>query len=196
MDRRALIVVDVQNDFCEGGSLPVTGGLEVAANISKATRDEKYAVVVATLDYHRRGGDNGGHFGTEAHPVDYVDRWPSHCVQGTVGAGFAPGCDAEMFEDIFTKGNGSPSYSGFEGTGQVTGKSLGDFLRDRGITQVDVVGLAFDYCVKATALDAGAAFNGDQFKEVRVLKAHTASVNPDNDEDVTKVLADAGVQVV
>lgn len=188
--RRALVVVDVQNDFCEGGSLPVTGGLDVAKNISKVVRNGEYAVVVATLDYHHRLGDNGGHFGTDEHPVDYKGRWPSHCVQGTPGAGFAPGCDAEMFEEIFTKGNGSPSFSGFEGTGQVTGKSLRDFLKDRDITHVDVVGLAFGHCDKATALDSAKDFS------TRVLKAYTASVNPQDDEADTNDMVAAGVEVV
>lgn len=189
--RKGLIVVDVQNDFCEGGSLAVEGGTDVARRIRKLLQESDYDVRVATLDFHDRNGDNGGHFGTEANGgVDFVDRWPAHCVEGSDGAGFKD-LDPEAFAEIFVKGKGEPAYSGFQGTGQITGQSLTDFLRKMGVTHVDVVGIAFDYCVKATALDAVKA----DFATT-VLDTFTASVDPTKDLDTLAALEAGGVTVV
>lgn len=155
--RRALIVVDVQNDFCEGGSLAVTGGAEVAAAITEhldGPGRELYDHVVATRDHHIEPGD---HF--SARP-DFRDSWPVHCVAGTEGAGFhpafAPALVSGAVEAVFDKGAYSAAYSGFEGVDE-NGVGLADWLRGQGVTDVDVVGLATDYCVRATALDALAA---------------------------------------
>jgi nicotinamidase/pyrazinamidase len=149
---KALIIVDVQNDFCEGGSLPVGGGAEVASAISLyvADRQDDYARIVATRDYHE---DPGDHF---AAAPDYVDTWPPHCVIGTPGADFHPDFAAEAAQEVFSKGRRAAAYSGFEGTAP-DGTSLGDWLRERDITAVDVVGIATDHCVRATALDAARA---------------------------------------
>ncbi|HWB35496.1 MAG TPA: isochorismatase family protein [Rugosimonospora sp.] len=149
---RALIIVDVQNDFCEGGSLPVTGGAGVAGAISAALRDggsPTWDHVVATKDYHI---DPGAHFGN---PPDYVDTWPAHCVVGTPGTDFHPDLATDRIEAVFTKGEHAAAYSGFEGHSGGTG--LADWLRGHGVTEVDVVGIATDHCVRATALDAAAA---------------------------------------
>jgi nicotinamidase/pyrazinamidase len=146
----ALIIVDVQNDFCEGGSLAVPGGAGVAAGISAALRSGTWDHVVATKDYHV---DPGAHFST--HP-DFVDSWPAHCVVGTDGASFHPALETSQVEAVFHKGEHAAAYSGFEGhTDQ--GEGLADWLRARSVTQVDVVGIATDHCVRATALDARAA---------------------------------------
>ena len=145
----ALIVVDVQNDFCEGGSLPVTGGAAVAAGITAALTTGTWDHVVATRDRHV---DPGAHFGD---PPDYVDTWPVHCVVGTGGAEFHPDFDTSRVEAVFDKGRHAAAYSGFEGT--AAGQSLESWLRDRGVDSVEIVGIATDHCVRATALDAARA---------------------------------------
>jgi nicotinamidase/pyrazinamidase len=145
---RALIIVDVQNDFCEGGSLPVTGGAGVADAISEALRSgsDQWDHVVATQDHHI---DPGAHFGD---PPDYVDTWPAHCLAGTPGANFHPNLDTDKIEAVFTKGDHGAAYSGFEGqTGSI---GLAAWLRMHDVDTVDVVGIATDHCVRATALDA------------------------------------------
>jgi nicotinamidase/pyrazinamidase len=152
---RALLVVDVQNDFCEGGSLPVTGGAQVAHDISgllharaaRAPGAPDYAHVVATKDHHV---DPGGHW---SHDPDFRDSWPVHCKVGTDGEAFHPNLDPQPFEAIFLKGEHQAAYSGFEGRAS-DGTLLADWLRQRGVTEVDVCGIATDYCVRHTALDA------------------------------------------
>nr|WP_296074914.1 isochorismatase family protein [uncultured Actinoplanes sp.] len=148
---RALIIVDVQNDFCEGGSLAVTGGAAVAAGISLVLEKmpERWDHVVATKDWHI---DPGTHF--SSHP-DYLDSWPAHCVVGTQGSEFHPELHTERIEAVFHKGEHAGAYSGFEGHTE-SGETLASWLRERQITEVEVVGIATDHCVRATALDAKA----------------------------------------
>jgi len=145
---RALIICDVQNDFCEGGSLPVTGGAAVAGGISGALADDggRWDHVVATKDYHV---DPGAHFGN---PPDFVNSWPVHCVAGTPGSDFHPALDTDRIEATFTKGAHEAAYYGFEGN--VGSISLAAWLRMHDVTAVDVVGMTTDHCVRATALDA------------------------------------------
>jgi nicotinamidase/pyrazinamidase len=147
---RALIIVDVQNDFCEGGSLPVAGGAGVAAEISAVLGRETWDHVVATKDYHV---DPGAHFSD--HP-DFLESWPAHCVVGTGGAEFHPSLATDRIEAVFHKGAHAAAYSGFEGH-TADGVGLAEWLRARSVTAVDVVGIATDHCVRATALDARAA---------------------------------------
>ena len=145
---RALIIVDVQNDFCEGGSLAVTGGAAVARAISEHVAGSgDYGHVVATKDFHV---DPGSHFSD--HP-DYAASWPPHCVAGTSGADFHPDLDTGAVQAVFLKGARAAAYSGFEGVDEA-GTPLADWLRVRGVDEVDVVGIATDYCVHATAADA------------------------------------------
>ncbi|MGW0808797.1 nicotinamidase [Nonomuraea sp. NPDC002799] len=177
----ALIIVDVQNDFCEGGSLPVAGGSDVAAAITRHVAEHGYDHVVATRDYHISPGE---HFsGTP----DYVDNWPAHCVAGTPGADFHPSFDVSEVEEVFSKGAYSAAYSGFEGLSG-DGAPLAEWLRERGVREVDVVGIATDHCVRATALDAvkhGLA--------VRVLLDLTAGVTAATSQAAMAELSDAGV---
>ncbi len=154
---KALIVVDVQNDFCEGGSLAVEGGAEVAFRIGQelhswqesSTDERDYAMVVATRDHHI---DPGNHF--SGNP-DFIDSWPPHCVAGSAGAAFHPNLDPQPFSAVFLKGEHQAAYSGFEGKA-ADGRPLAALLRDHEVTDVDICGIATDYCVKATALDARA----------------------------------------
>jgi nicotinamidase/pyrazinamidase len=145
---RAVIVVDVQNDFCPGGSLAVAHGAEVAAAISRRLAEGGYAHAVATRDHHI---DPGGHFSAEP---DFVESWPRHCVVGTGGEELHPALDRSRLEAVFDKGEYAPAYSGFDGN--AGGVPLADWLRSRQVDEVEVVGIATDYCVQATALDAAA----------------------------------------
>jgi nicotinamidase/pyrazinamidase len=190
--RRALLVVDVQNDFCEGGSLAVTGGAGVAAAISDYlhSRGEEYAAIAATQDWHV---DPGAHFARPPAEPDYVDTWPPHCVVGTPGAQLHPNLDTDLVMATFRKGLHAAAYSGFEGTTHGTGgreETLAEWLADRAIEAVDVVGLATDHCVRATALDAMAA--GFQ---TRVLLDLTAGVAPATTQSALDQLRTGGVRL-
>jgi nicotinamidase/pyrazinamidase len=145
----ALIVVDVQNDFCEGGSLAVAGGTDVARAISARLAAGGFDHTVATRDHHI---DPGAHF--SEHP-DFAHTWPAHCVVGTAGAELHPELDTSAIEAIFDKGEHAAAYSGFEGSSD--GVPLADWLRERDVDAVEVVGIATDHCVRATALDAARA---------------------------------------
>lgn len=181
---RALLVVDVQNDFCEGGTLAVDGGVEVAQSITALLAHHDYAHVVATKDYHI---DPGAHF--SATP-DYVDSWPPHCVVGTPGVEFHPALDPSAVEAVFHKGQYSAAYSGFEGFHADDETPLVDWLRARDVDAVDVVGIATDYCVKATALDAAAAGFS-----TRVFVDLTAGIHPETIADAVAAMRAVGVEV-
>jgi nicotinamidase/pyrazinamidase len=149
MGKKALIIVDVQNDFCEGGSMGVGGGADVATAISAHVADHRpdYAHIVATRDFHL---DPGHHFSDEP---DFVDSWPAHCVIGTPGADFHPNLALAPIEAVFSKGREEAAYSGFEGASDDE-TPLADWLSTRGVDTVDIVGIATDHCVRATAVDA------------------------------------------
>ncbi|GAA4906263.1 nicotinamidase/pyrazinamidase [Stackebrandtia albiflava] len=178
---RALIIVDVQKDFCEGGSLAVVGGTAVASGISDlvARERDRWEHVVATRDYHI---DPGHHFSTEP---DYVDSWPVHCVAGTPGAEIHPDMTATP-EAVFDKGAYAAAYSGFEGSSGDT--SLAGWLRDHEVDAVDVVGIATDHCVKATALDAAR-----EGFDTTVLLDLTAGVSQTTVDAALDALREAGV---
>ena len=178
----ALIIVDVQRDFCEGGALAVTGGAATAAAISEWAHHRSYDLVVATRDSHI---DPGAHF--SATP-DWVDSWPPHCRVGTPGQMLHPRLQVEL-DVVVDKGFYAAAYSGFEGV-DAWGKSLDAVLWHRGIAAVDIVGIATDYCVKQTALDA--ARRG---YTTRILADLVAAVHPDHLDEVTEELTMAGVQV-
>jgi nicotinamidase/pyrazinamidase len=180
---RALLVVDVQNDFCEGGSLAVTGGAAVAAAVSAHIRTGGYDHVVATRDHHV---DPGAHFSAEP---DFVDTWPAHCRARTPGASFHPDLDVAAIEAVFDKGDYTAAYSGFEGA-EPGGTTLGEWLAARGVTAVDIAGIATDHCVRATALDAVRAG-----LTTTVLLELCAGVRPHTTERALAELAAAGVTV-
>jgi nicotinamidase/pyrazinamidase len=190
---RALIVVDIQNDFCEGGSLPVDGGVACASMVSDliAREGERWGLIVASRDYHSPTGDNQGHFGN---PPDFVDTWPPHCVVGSKGADYhqnliLPGRVVEV-----RKGIDEPAYSAFQG--RVHGDAdremmiLDELLCYHDIRSIDVVGIALDYCVKQTAIDAVRCGY-----TTTVLSYYTASVVPVNDHTTFCDLINNGVTV-
>ena len=188
---RALIVVDVQNDFCEGGSLAVSGGARVASDIGEllhhwSRRDDQappYDVVVATKDHHI---DPGAHWSD--HP-DFVETWPVHCRVGTDGEAFHPNLDPQPFDAIFLKGEHAAAYSGFEGR-TTGGLGLTEWLRRHDVDQVDVCGIATDYCVRATALDAV----GNGYATTR-LTPLCAGVAPETTETAMSEMREAGISI-
>jgi nicotinamidase/pyrazinamidase len=182
---RALLIVDVQNDFCEGGSLAVVGGQTVASAVSRhlAAHAGDYDAIAATRDRHR---DPGAHFAAEP---DYLDSWPPHCVVGTPGADFHPALDTSGVEEVFDKGAYAAAYSGFEGRAE-DGTALATWLRARDVTDVDVAGIATDYCVRATALDALQEGFG-----VRVLDDLIAGVAADTSTAALAELRAAGAEI-
>jgi nicotinamidase/pyrazinamidase len=186
---RALIVVDVQNDFCEGGNLAVAGGAEVAAAttdlVAEATAG--YRHVVATRDHHIAPGN---HFATNP---DFAHSWPPHCVAGTEGVGFhpnfAPAVASGAVDAVFDKGAYAAAYSGFEGLDE-NGTPLAQWLRARQVTEVDIVGIATDHCVRATALDAVR----EGFR-THVLLDLTAGVAAETTERALEEMRAAGVEL-
>lgn len=183
----ALLIVDVQNDFCEGGSLAVQGGAAVAARINELIDSDDYDVIVASKDWHV---NPGAHFSVTP---DFKDTWPPHCAAGTPGADFHPTLDAASIDEVFLKGMDSAAYSAFEGEAAKGGGltvNLVDYLKSKDVEEIDVVGIALDYCVKATALDA--AKNGF---DTTVLISYTASVDQLASLEVAAELVGGGVHL-
>ncbi|RWR20976.1 isochorismatase family protein [Microbacterium enclense] len=185
---RALFIVDVQNDFTERGALGVVGGDEVAARISRYldAHADDYAIVVASRDWHHGDDDNGGHFSAEP---DFVDTWPVHCVGGTFGAEYDEVFDTRRVTHHLKKGQGKPAYSLFEGVTD-DGRTAAGILDEHGIRDIDVVGIATDYCVRASALDALRAG-----RTVRVLTDLIAGVHPDSSAAALAEIETAGARL-
>lgn len=187
---KALLIVDVQNDFCEGGSLAVQGGAQVARDIATFLMDSgtRYDFVIASQDWHDADNDNTGHF---SDAPDFIDSWPPHCVADTTGADYHPElwlAEGTYPNDEVRKGQGVPAYSAFEGV-NTAGDSLREILENSGVTEVDIAGLTFDYCVKATAIDSAlAGFS------TRVLRDLTAAIHQNDETDAT--LVNAGVTII
>jgi nicotinamidase/pyrazinamidase len=209
---RALFVIDVQNDFTEGGALGVEGGAAVAAGVSELLlrHPDRYDTVFASRDWHDADNSNGGHFAGYAQPdsasaadpdngapdftgaaePDFVDTWPRHCVAGTPGAEYHPALRQADIDVHVRKGQGKPAYSIFEGITD-DGETVPAALDRLGVTDIDVVGIATDYCVLASALDAVAAG-----RTVRVLTDLVAGVAVDSSAAALARLADAGVELI
>ena len=188
---KALFIIDVQNDFCEGGALAVKGGAAVASGITELLNGgtSEYDFVIASRDWHDAGNDNGGHFATRGESPDYVNTWPIHCVSGTPGAEYHPNLGSSLIDFHIVKGMGKPSYSIFEGQ-TPEGQTLSSLLTELKVTDVDVVGLATDYCVLASSLDAkNAGFN------VRVLTRLIAGVAKDSSQKALVTLSSAGCKI-
>lgn len=186
---RALLIVDVQNDFCPGGSLATDRGDEVAGKIAELIDSEagSYSRVLATQDWHI---DPGSHFSENP---DFVDSWPVHCVADTEGSAMRAPLDdapyAESITEYFRKGEYTAAYSGFEGKG-ANGAPLADYLRDNGIDSLDVVGIATDHCVRATVLDA----LQEGFR-VRVLAQLCSPVDEGRGQAALEEMAAAGAEI-
>lgn len=186
--QHALLVIDVQNDFTEGGSLAVKGGNVTATAIADYVRGRRghYSLVIASRDWHSSTGDNGGHFAAKP---DRVSTWPPHCVQGTTGAAYNPAIETSLIDVQIYKGDGVPAYSAFEGQ-TPGGATLDAVLAKAGVSHIDIVGIATDHCVRATALDglkAGYA--------VTVLSNLCVGVSPDSSIAAIREMADAGIVI-
>jgi nicotinamidase/pyrazinamidase len=177
---RALIIADPQRDFCEGGSLGVAGGAAAVSRIDSLLKgDHGYDYLIATRDHHI---NPGLHFADEP---DFVNSWPPHCVVGSPGSEFHDNLTFRDFSAVIYKGHYAPAYSAFEGV-TADGEKLSRWLQDRGVDQVDVCGIATDYCVRATALDGF---------ETTVLLDLTAAVAPDRVPQISAELRAAGIAV-
>lgn len=191
---RALLIVDVQNDFTEGGALGVSGGVAIAKGVTKLLRDERraeqYSLVIASRDWHDPDSDNGGHFAQPGSEPDFAGTWPPHCVRGTMGAQYHPALDIDRIDVHIRKGMGEPAYSAFEGVAG-DGRSLAEVLREAGVDELDVVGIATDYCVRASALDAQ-----ELGMRVRVHGDLIAGVAPETSVAAIKELAAVGVEIL
>lgn len=191
---RGLIVIDVQNDFCEGGALAVQGGNRVAGAIADYLRAHRsqYSVVLTTQDWHDADDTNGGHFAAPGTEPDYIHTWPRHCVAGTAGADFNP-----AIRDVLTltdahilKGRGNPGYSGFTGSTE-DGRTIVELMEAAEIRELDVVGIATGFCVRATAKDAVRLTDA----RVTVLLDLCQGVDPATSLAGIRELLDAGVNV-
>ena len=189
---KALFVIDVQNDFCEGGSLAVSGGAQVASEITEyiANHKSEYDFVIASRDWHDASNNNGGHFAQAGETPDFVNSWPVHCVAGTHGAEYHSNLDLTPISHHIQKGQGKPAYSIFEGVTS-SGQSTANLLQDLGVTSVDVAGLATDYCVLASALDAK-----NHGLEVRVLSNLVAGVAEETSQLAIDKLAANGCRII
>ena len=188
---RALFIIDVQNDFTEGGALGVDGGAGVAEGVTNYLKNHAadYDHIFASRDWHDGDSDNGGHFATEGEP-DFVTTWPVHCVAGTPGADYHPALDTSAVTVHITKGQGVPAYSIFEGTA-ADGRTMADVLEELGVVDVDVVGIATDYCVRASACDAI-----EHGRRVRVLTDLIAGVAAESSAAALAELGHAGAEIV
>ncbi len=188
---RALFIIDVQNDFTEGGALGVEGGAALAERITAflAGRPGYYDEVFASRDWHDADNDNGGHFATTEKP-DFVSTWPVHCVAGTPGAEYHPALDTEPVTVPVLKGQGVPAYSIFEGT-TGDGRTVAEMLDYLGVIDIDVVGIATDFCVRASALDAL-----EHGRHVRVFTDLIAGVDSASSDAAIAELGHAGAEIV
>lgn len=186
---RALIIVDVQNDFCEAGSLPVQGGNAVAASITEMVNGnaDRWDYAVLTRDWHI---DPGAHWASDGEEPNFVDTWPVHCKANTPGAAFHDALVVDA-DEVFSKGHEAACYSGFEGFADSDQQPLVDWLKGNGVSEVDIVGLATDHCVRATALDAvRAGF------VTSVLLDHCAGVLADTTEAALTEMSSNGITLV
>jgi nicotinamidase/pyrazinamidase len=188
---RALFVIDVQNDFCEGGALACQGGALVAKKITEYLNENpgKYDHVIASRDWHTKDDRNDGHFPEQGEEPDFVKTWPLHCIADTHGAEYHPNLDSSLIDIHIKKGQGQNGYSIFDGTTD-SGEKLDELISRLGITEVDVVGIATDYCVRASAIDANT--NGSA---VKVITGLTAGVSDTSIERAIDEMVDLGITV-
>jgi nicotinamidase/pyrazinamidase len=187
---RALLIIDVQNDFCEGGALAVAGGAAVAGKISKFLESASYDLVVASRDWHDADNDNSGHFAEAGSEPNYKTNWPVHCVAETAGAKYHPNLNAEAIGEHIFKGQGQNGYSIFEGITK-SGQTFQQLLAQNQIDEVDIVGIATDHCVLASAMDSKS-----HGLKVRVISSLTAGVSEATTEAAIDQMIDNGIEVV
>jgi nicotinamidase/pyrazinamidase len=187
---KALLIIDVQNDFCEGGALAVAGGAAVAGKISKFLEESSYDLVVASRDWHDADSTNSGHFAEAGTEPNYTTTWPVHCVADTPGASYHPNLETKKIDVDIYKGQGQNGYSIFEGVTEA-GESFTQLLKDKNILEVDIVGIATDHCVLASAMDSK-----EHGLKVRVISSLTAGVSATSTEAAIDQMVDNGIEVI
>jgi nicotinamidase/pyrazinamidase len=187
---RALLGIYVQNDFCEGGALAVAGGAAVAGKISKFLESTRYDLVVASRDWHDADNNNSGHFAEPGAEPNYKTNWPVHCVAETNGAQYHPNLNTEAIGEHIFKGQGQNGYSIYEGITK-SGQTFDDLVNAHQVDEVDVVGIATDHCVLASALDSKS-----HGLKVRVISSLTAGVSEVTTEAAIDRMIDSGIEVV
>ena len=187
---RALFIIDVQNDFTEGGVLGVEGGAALAGAVTELLANHRgdYDLVAASRDWHAGDSDNGGHFAGDEDP-DFATTWPVHAVAGTPGAEYHPALDVDVIDVHIRKGQGVPAYSIYEGTDDA-GASISEVLTAHGTTDIDVVGIAIEHCVRASALDAL-----EHGQRVRVFTDLVAGLAAETSGNTLAELGHAGVVI-
>jgi len=188
---KALFVIDVQVDFCEGGVLACAGGAVTAKLITEHLQNHKsdYDYVIASRDWHTPNDENGGHFAKSGESPDFKTSWPAHCVANEAGSNYHPNLDTSLIDIHIKKGQGAHGYSIFEGIDE-RGTSFTDLVESLQITEVEVVGIATDYCVRASSLDAKKLG-----LSVRVITGLTAGVSQDSTENAIDEMVDEGIEV-
>lgn len=199
---RALLLIDIQNGFCPGGNLPVAEGDHVVPVANALMKSGRYDLIVASRDWHP--ADHGS-FASQhpgAKPFDMGELngqpqvlWPDHCVQGTADAEFHPALDRALIDHVQTKGENRSvdSYSAFRDNDRAALTGLADYLKRKGVTALDVMGLATDYCVKFSALDAVDMLPG---VAVRFIEDGSRGIDPQGVKTAIAEMRSAGIAVV
>jgi len=195
---KALLLIDIQNDFIPGGALPVPGGDEIIDLVNNL--QSHFDLVVATQDWHPANhksfaSQHKGRQVFEKIELDGLEQvlWPDHCVQGTKGAAFSPKLEMNRVEAIFRKGTDAniDSYSGFFDNGHLKSTGLADYLKGKGVTEVYLVGLAGDYCVYFSAKDAI-----DEGFQTYLIEDAIRSIDKDNFEKAKKDITNKGGKLI
>ncbi len=199
---KALLLIDIQNGFCPGGNLPVEDGDKVVPVANALMKSGRYDLIVASQDWHPA---NHGSFASQhpgARPFDLGELsgkpqvlWPDHCVQGTPDAEFHPGLNLSAIAHVQKKGENPAvdSYSAFRDNDRAALTGLADYLRQKGVTELDLMGLATDYCVKFSALDAVDMLPG---VKVRFIEDGSRGIDPDGVKAAIEEMKSAGIAIV
>jgi nicotinamidase/pyrazinamidase len=199
---KALLLIDIQNGFCPGGNLPVADGDAVIPIANRLMQDGGYDLIIASQDWHPA---NHGSFASQhpgKKPFDMGElsgqpqvMWPDHCVQGTSDAEFHPALDVSRIDHIQRKGENPAvdSYSAFRDNDKTALTGLSDYVKSKAVTELDVMGLATDYCVRFSALDAVDMLPG---VKVRLIADGCRGIDPKGVEEALAAMAAVGVEII
>ncbi|SSC69576.1 unnamed protein product [Ciceribacter sp. T2.26MG-112.2] len=199
---KALLLIDIQNGFCPGGNLPVADGDKVVPVANALMNSGHYDLIVASQDWHpaNHGSFASQHPGKKPFDMGELNGqpqvlWPDHCVQGTADAEFHPGLDLSAIAHVQRKGENPAvdSYSAFRDNDRAALTGLAGYLKDKGVTELDLMGLATDYCVKFSALDAVDMLPG---VTVRFIEDGSRGIDPDGVRAAFEEMKSAGVAIV